>query len=231
MIYFFKLFCKKITKIISEFQSLHFCDYLHSRWHFLGFFIWISVLWLLSYFSLRDSRHIPPPLHAPIFCLGIVLGIQKYDYFEQNLIHGKNPLAAVMFAFDCYETAKTVVEHLPKVGVGVKYGLPQNSRVSLMLPKQLFKNSNMLQKWQRREISNFDYLMFLNTIAGRTFNDLNQYPIFPWVNKINAKTDRKYKHIIGSEKLYFGYAWSKRGKQINVLTYSPTRFLIAGGQL
>lgn len=39
----------------------------------------------------------------------------------------------------------------------------------------------MPEKWQRREISNFDYLMFLNTIAGRTYNDLNQYPIFPWV--------------------------------------------------
>ena len=39
----------------------------------------------------------------------------------------------------------------------------------------------MTQKWQRREISNFEYLMFLNTIAGRTYNDLNQYPVFPWV--------------------------------------------------
>jgi hypothetical protein len=28
------------------------------------------------------------------------------------------------------------------------------------------RNSNMTQKWQRREISNFEYLMFLNTIAG-----------------------------------------------------------------
>ena len=35
----------------------------------------------------------------------------------------------------------------------------------------------------RREISNFDYLMMLNTIAGRTYNDLNQYPIFPWILK------------------------------------------------
>ena len=39
----------------------------------------------------------------------------------------------------------------------------------------------MTAKWQRREISNFDYLMFLNTIAGRTYNDLNQYPVFPWI--------------------------------------------------
>ena len=37
-----------------------------------------------------------------------------------------------------------------------------------------YRASNMTQKWQRREISNFEYLMFLNTIAGRTYNDLNQ---------------------------------------------------------
>lgn len=33
------------------------------------------------------------------------------------------------------------------------------------------------QKWVNREISNFDYLMQLNTIAGRTYNDLAQYPV------------------------------------------------------
>jgi hypothetical protein len=30
-------------------------------------------------------------------------------------------------------------------------------------------------------VSNFDYLMALNTLAGRTYNDLNQYLVFPWV--------------------------------------------------
>ena len=35
--------------------------------------------------------------------------------------------------------------------------------------------------WQKRQISNYDYLMQLNTIAGRTYNDLTQYPVFPWV--------------------------------------------------
>uniref|UniRef100_A0A8C1VTS4 Neurobeachin a n=1 Tax=Cyprinus carpio TaxID=7962 RepID=A0A8C1VTS4_CYPCA len=54
-------------------------------------------------------------------------------------------------------------------------------RIYLATPRQLFKSSNMTQRWQRREISNFEYLMFLNTIAGRTYNDLNQYPVFPWV--------------------------------------------------
>ncbi|XP_065812969.1 lipopolysaccharide-responsive and beige-like anchor protein isoform X1 [Labrus bergylta] len=88
---------------------------------------------------------------------------------------------AVMLNFPDAATVKKVVHSLPRVGVGTNFGLPQTRRISLATPKQLFKASNMTQRWQRREISNFEYLMFLNTISGRTFNDLNQYPVFPWV--------------------------------------------------
>lgn len=48
-------------------------------------------------------------------------------------------------------------------------------------PQELLKASGLTQKWVFREISNFEYLMQLNTIAGRTYNDLSQYPVFPWV--------------------------------------------------
>ncbi|XP_008283899.1 neurobeachin-like protein 2 isoform X4 [Stegastes partitus] len=48
-------------------------------------------------------------------------------------------------------------------------------------PQELLKASGLTQKWVYREISNFEYLMQLNTIAGRTYNDLSQYPVFPWV--------------------------------------------------
>jgi len=37
------------------------------------------------------------------------------------------------------------------------------------------------QRWVRGEISNFQYLMHLNTLAGRSYNDLMQYPVFPWI--------------------------------------------------
>jgi hypothetical protein len=55
------------------------------------------------------------------------------------------------------------------------------------------------KKWQQCEMSNYEYLMFLNINADRTFNDLRQYPgtpclptcrthgptgpwpVFPWV--------------------------------------------------
>uniref|UniRef100_A0A8B9GX21 Neurobeachin a n=1 Tax=Astyanax mexicanus TaxID=7994 RepID=A0A8B9GX21_ASTMX len=66
-------------------------------------------------------------------------------------------------------TVKKVVYSLPRVGVGTSYGLPQARRISLATPRQLFKSSNMTQRWQRREISNFEYLMFLNTIAGDVY--------------------------------------------------------------
>uniref|UniRef100_A0A671KVQ6 Lipopolysaccharide-responsive and beige-like anchor protein n=1 Tax=Sinocyclocheilus anshuiensis TaxID=1608454 RepID=A0A671KVQ6_9TELE len=88
---------------------------------------------------------------------------------------------AVMFNFPDAATVKKVVHCLPRVGVGTNFGLPQTRRISLASPKQLYKASNMTQRWQRREISNFEYLVFLNTISGRTYNDLNQYPVFPWV--------------------------------------------------
>jgi len=37
------------------------------------------------------------------------------------------------------------------------------------------------KKWEKRKISNFEYLFTLNTFAGRSYNDLTQYPIFPWI--------------------------------------------------
>ncbi|XP_078085110.1 neurobeachin-like protein 1 isoform X3 [Mustelus asterias] len=48
-------------------------------------------------------------------------------------------------------------------------------------PQELLKASGLTQKWVNREISNFEYLIQLNSIAGRTYNDLAQYPVFPWI--------------------------------------------------
>ncbi|XP_068022264.1 WD repeat- and FYVE domain-containing protein 4 [Melanerpes formicivorus] len=52
---------------------------------------------------------------------------------------------------------------------------------SLNIRKHSGGEKTMLQKWQKREISNFDYLIYLNTLAGRSYNDYMQYPVFPWV--------------------------------------------------
>lgn len=49
-------------------------------------------------------------------------------------------------------------------------------RISLATPKQLFKAANMTQRWQRREITNFEYLIFVNTIAGKDVFYVNEVP-------------------------------------------------------
>lgn len=43
--------------------------------------------------------------------------------------------------------------------------------------------------WQERRLSNAEYLMVLNTLAGRSLNDLAQYPVFPWILADYDSTD------------------------------------------
>lgn len=35
--------------------------------------------------------------------------------------------------------------------------------------------------WLDGSMTNFEYLMHLNKMAGRSFNDLMQYPVFPFI--------------------------------------------------
>lgn len=39
----------------------------------------------------------------------------------------------------------------------------------------------VLNEWRQGRLSNLAYLMKLNHLAGRSYNDLSQYPVFPWV--------------------------------------------------
>ena len=41
--------------------------------------------------------------------------------------------------------------------------------------------STITTLWQNGEITNFEYLMHINAAAGRSFQDLTQYPVFPWI--------------------------------------------------
>ncbi|CAB3359283.1 Hypothetical predicted protein [Cloeon dipterum] len=41
--------------------------------------------------------------------------------------------------------------------------------------------NSIMQLWRDGVLSNFDYLTQLNKMAGRSFNDLMQYPVFPFI--------------------------------------------------
>ncbi|XP_019753468.2 WD repeat and FYVE domain-containing protein 3 isoform X1 [Dendroctonus ponderosae] len=56
-----------------------------------------------------------------------------------------------------------------------------NVEQATSLLSNLIGETSVTQRWVRGEISNFQYLMYLNTLAGRSYNDLMQYPVFPWI--------------------------------------------------
>lgn len=41
--------------------------------------------------------------------------------------------------------------------------------------------SKIISQWVAGKMTNFEFLMHLNSFAGRSYNDLTQYPVFPWV--------------------------------------------------
>ena len=41
--------------------------------------------------------------------------------------------------------------------------------------------SSFTDKWIAGQLTNYEYLMYVNFLGGRSFNDLSQYPVFPWV--------------------------------------------------
>jgi len=54
---------------------------------------------------------------------------------------------------------------------------------------------------QERLVSNYDYLMYLNLAAGRSFCDLTQWPVMPWVicdyksSKLDLKDPSVYRDL------------------------------------
>ena len=55
---------------------------------------------------------------------------------------------------------------------------------------------NIISQFHNGKISNYDYLLYLNKYSTRTYNDLSQYPVFPWLflkfnnfDKIDEKSD------------------------------------------
>ena len=62
-----------------------------------------------------------------------------------------------------------------------KYLLDRPLFKHLYSPAQLVAKADWTSLWRTRQMSNFEYLMKLNMAAGRTYNDIQQYPVFPWV--------------------------------------------------
>ena len=46
--------------------------------------------------------------------------------------------------------------------------------------------------FHKGKITSYEYILYLNKYSTRTYNDLSQYPVFPWI----VKEHDKIPHII-----------------------------------
>ena len=53
---------------------------------------------------------------------------------------------------------------------------------------------NLIEQWKNNKISTYKFLMFLNLMGNRSFNDLYQYPIFPWIFFSDEENDNDIKN-------------------------------------
>jgi hypothetical protein len=91
--------------------------------------------------------------------------------------------------------------------------------------------------WLNNIISNFDYLLLLNAFSGRSFADLSQYPIMPWVSSPqlelrdlskpmgqltpNRATHYEQTYELSSPKYFYGFHYSLPGAVFWLLMRLP----------
>ena len=54
---------------------------------------------------------------------------------------------------------------------------------SFLDPRNVENALKVTHAWKVGDVSNFEYLMYLNTLSGRSFHDVAQYFVMPWVLK------------------------------------------------
>ena len=90
-------------------------------------------------------------------------------------------------------------------------------------PKQQFFDLKITEKWEKEEITNEQYLLYLNKYSGRTFNDIYQYPVFPWVTLMNGYFPEKTKitknTIFYRDMNYFMQVQTEKGKTEALFNY------------
>lgn len=92
-----------------------------------------------------------------------------------------NKSVFVRFEDVANRTRKTVRDRAAKLIISL---LPRSARDRSQLPTRNAVRSlvdSATHLWKMGVMSNFDYLMELNLLAGRSVHDLCQYPVFPWI--------------------------------------------------
>lgn len=90
---------------------------------------------------------------------------------------------SLIIDFSAYSLSFFILSHICLCCIRLDTTISGSSKQESNEGSRLFKmmDKSFTKRWENGEISNFQYLMHLNTLAGRGYSDLTQYPVFPWV--------------------------------------------------
>nr|XP_037269371.1 WD repeat and FYVE domain-containing protein 3-like isoform X4 [Rhipicephalus microplus] len=199
---------EKITHMFrcARVQGLDTCEglLLFGKEHFYV----VDGFTLLKTREIRDIDSLPANMHDPIIPNSSPRSkhqkrmCSKFSYDDIREVHKRRyllqPIALEVFSADgrnyllvfprkvrnkvytrFLSAATAITDSAQESLAGQRRGANVESGASLL--SNLIGETSVTQRWLRGEISNFQYLMHLNTLAGRSYNDLMQYPVFPWV--------------------------------------------------
>ncbi|KAK0404600.1 hypothetical protein QR680_017532 [Steinernema hermaphroditum] len=102
-------------------------------------------------------------------------------FFKRCFLLEENALEIFLFSGDAY----LIVFSSPEVrGVFLSHltQMPMRHLSSSLSSDSAESNlHNLTHRWRMGAMTNFEYIMHLNTLAGRSHNDLMQYPIAPFI--------------------------------------------------
>ena len=92
------------------------------------------------------------------------------------------------------------------------------------IKKKNYYIGNKVEDWHNNSISTLEYLMWLNIFSGRSFNDLSQYPVFPWLitNYNDDSEEVSFKNDLRNLNIPMGMIDSNDKSQLRKETFIET---------
>ncbi|KAJ7542680.1 hypothetical protein O6H91_09G006500 [Diphasiastrum complanatum] len=111
--------------------------------------------------------------------IGMEVFFKDTNFSSRSLVdHGQTDCASTFFTFRSVEERDIFINKMLEQ-------LRDHTQIADAAGSFLDANSHwialMTAVWQGSLISNYEYLLYLNLAAGRSFCDLTQWPVMPWV--------------------------------------------------
>jgi hypothetical protein len=72
-------------------------------------------------------------------------------------------------------------QNVPEIIAKLQRFVPDRAIIQISPYREYVADFGLTNQWVQGRMSNFEYLSGLNLLGGRSYRDLLQYPIFPWV--------------------------------------------------